>query len=129
MQPPSFKEEAPPDERFGAEMDRWEPGSDFESKSLAASQLRGGEAAASGAHESAAQPLQHASGNGGSVIPFAEAAAGAGPALSRFGAPDSSVHRLDLCLTFILLCGIELVSRRLYAAVCGADRMVKCAVC
>jgi hypothetical protein len=113
--------EVPPDERFGAGMDRWEPGSDFESKTVSRSQRS---RRAGGAANSAVQdPQMQASDSRKSGTASADGAAVAGPAAS-----EGLADRLEMRLCSIFLCCLELVSRRFVVALCGSSSLGRDAV-
>ena len=130
MQEAPSGEEAPPDERFGAAMDRWEPGSDFESKTVARSRRsrRAGAAANSGVQDPAAQPLMQASDARPSEAASADAGTGAEAAVSGPAASDGVADRLGMRLCFIFACWIELVFCRLLVHVSGASRLLSGAI-
>ena len=124
MQDAPVMDAAPPGERIGVAMDRWEPGSDFEDKTVARSQRsrRSGEAGNSGIQEVAAEPSGQAS-DARTAPAVALADAGAEAAVSQPAASNGGVDRLELRLNSMLLsCIAEVVFCRSVSALCGAFR-------
>lgn len=126
MQDAAMNDGAPPDERFGGTMDRWEPGSDFEEKTVARSQRsrRSGEAGHSTVQAVAEPSGQASDARTAPAAAFAEAEPGA--VASQPAASNGGVDRLELRLNSMpLSCVAELVFCRCIAALCGAFRTWK----